>query len=101
MAKVSMDCPTPGCKEILLVKKNKINKPTMFCKRCGFQAVVRYAWAVEAWLGEDPPADAPAKGEGSHAAAAAAAQASLPAGKKEAPPTAPAGKPKKRGFWDT
>ncbi len=87
MAKVSMDCPTPGCKEVLLVKKNKIGKPSMFCKRCGFQAVVRYAWAVEAWLGEETAAAAdPAKGEGSQASPAPAAQVSPP-------------EKKKRGIW--
>jgi hypothetical protein len=99
MAKVSMDCPTPGCKEILLVKKNKIGKPFLFCKHCGCQITVRYAWAVEAWFGPDTLAEAPAKGEGSHAAPAGPAQASPPAEKKT-DPAAPAGKTKRKDLWD-
>ena len=94
MAKVSMDCPTPGCKKVLLVKKNKIGKPMVFCEFCGFQGVVRYAWAVKAWFGEEPPAEAPADGEGSQASPTPAAQVSPPA-----KPPADA-KPKKRDLWD-
>lgn len=94
MAKVSMDCPTPGCKKILMVKKNKIGKPTVFCEFCGFQAVVRYAWAVKVWFGEEAPAEVPEEGKGSHAAPAAAAAAS--------PPAKPAAEPKgkRRDLWD-
>jgi hypothetical protein len=60
MAKLTMECPTPGCGETLTVDKTKTGKVKVFCDRCRFQGFVRSRWGNAAWFDEAPPAATPA-----------------------------------------
>lgn len=54
MAKiVTIDCPTPGCGQKIVVKQTMRGKPTGFCPECRFQFFVRDHRTAKLWNGDE------------------------------------------------